>query len=467
VTPETPLSCEVDSSSDECATDAAYFENVVGWLVATSPGVWIDSYRVSLQLISQGVGDLAGRYQILIKDAGGSTLEIVNDVSFDKTATRYIGNVLNPGSTIGGVNGHMILNWEERPTFLANDPVNDLASYVVRQPSQLNNKEFAGSANGIPTDPAYSSELDTAVIGNSAESKGIFAVQNSETYNASLLMTPGFSSGSVIGQCLQLCEDRGDMFYLADPPFGLRPEQVVDWHNGMFTSDVSAAINSSYGALYWSWLEIADQFSRQNIWIPPSGYAAAAFAKTSKEFEIWNSPAGTKRGRILTALDVEYNPSLPERDLLQGGGNSVNPILKLPKRGITIYGARTLQRTESLTSHIGVRILLNDVKKKCVEILNDFVFEQNDQTTWRQVAAVLNPYLSNIQSRGGLDGFKVVVDESNNTPERRDKHQLWVSVFIKPTPDIEFVVFNLVSLRSSQSFAAEEVLIAGGVVLRS
>lgn len=467
VTPSNPLSCEVDEFSSDCASDSAYFEKIVGWLVATSPGTWLDGYTATVQLQTHGVGDLTGRYQIIIKNPSGLVVDLIEDVSFDTTATRYIANVLNPGTTFGGANGNEYVNWEERPSYLENDPVNDPSSYVVRQPAQIYNKTFAGTANGIPLDPAYSSELDAAVIGNPQLQTGIYSVQNSETFDINLLATPGFTSGAVIGQCLQLCESRGDTLYLVDPPFGLRPQQVVDWHNGMLLSDLSNAINSSYGALYWGWLKIFDQFNQQNIWVPPSGHVSAVFSRTSRVAEQWFAPAGINRGRLLTALEVEYNPSLGERDLLYGSGNSVNPIVAFPQDGIVIFGQRTLQRTETALSRVGVRMLLIYLKKNMIRILRSFIFEPNDTTTWSQVRTVLNPFLADIQSRRGLDGFKVVCDETNNTPERRDRNQLWVSVFLKPTKSIEFVVLNLVVLRSSASFSAEEVLAAGGIVTRA
>ena len=234
----------------------------------------------------------------------------------------------------------------------------------------------------------------------------------------------------------------------------------------MLTSDVSAAINSSYGALYWGWLKTFDQYNDQNIWVPPSGHVSAVFARTARETEQWFAPAGLRRGKLLTAIDVEYNPGQGERDLLYGSGNAVNPIVSFIQDGIVVFGQRTLQRQSTALDRVNVRMLLIFLKKNLNRILRSFIFEPNDETAWAQVRNVVNPFLSDIQARRGLDGYKVVCDETNNTPERRDRNQLWVSVFIKPTKAIEFIVLNLVILQSSASFNAEEVLAAGGVVFR-
>jgi hypothetical protein len=464
ITPSVPLSCESDPSGPQCALDAAYFANIVGWFVATSAGTWLDDYTLTLSLQTQIAGNAAARYQLTIIDSNGATADNVQNLSFDKTDARYIGNVLNPGTVYGGVNGDDFVNWEDRPAFLNNDE-SDVSTYEVRQPAQLSKHIFSGGANGIPTDPAYSSELDAAIIGNAQDSSGMYGVQNSETYDINLLVIPGMTSGAVIGQGLQLCESRGDVLFIVDPPFGLRPQQVVDWHNGMLLSDLSSAINSSYGALYWSWLETYDQFSKQNIWVPPSGHVASVFARTSRVADQWWAPAGINRGSLLTPLAVEYNPSQGERDLLYGSGNAVNPLVSFPSDGIVVFGQRTLQRAETALDRVNVRMLLIYLKKNLVQTLRSFVFEPNDSTTWAQVRTLVNPFLADIQARRGLDAYNVVCDETNNTPARRDLNQLWVSVFIKPTRAIEFIVLNLVVMQSSASFSSEEVLAAGGVVV--
>ena len=461
--PAVPLSCEANPLSSDCAADTSYFSNVVGWLVAPTPGTWVDGYSASLDVFTDGVGDTAGRYTLTISDRNRQPLEVVRDVTFDKRTSRYIGNVLNPGTSLGGTNGNSLVNWEERPAFLAND-VNIPALFEVRLPSTFNGREFVGQADGIPKDPAFSSELDAAVIGNPALATGIYAFQNPEAIDINLLLTPGFSTGAVIGTSLQMCESRGDVLYVVDPPFGLRPQQVVDWHNGMLLSDLKAAVNSSYGSLYWSWLRYFDQFSSEEIWIPPSGHVSAVFSRTAREYEQWFAPAGMRRGRLLTALDVEYSPTQGERDLLYGSGNAVNPIVKYPQDGITVMGQRTLSRTDSALDRVNVRMLLIFIKKNLTRLLRNFIFEPNDRILWRQVLATVDPFLGDIQSRRGLTAYKVIVDDTNNTPERIDRGELWVSVFLKPTRSVEFVVLNLVVLRTGASFSAEEVLAAGGIV---
>ncbi len=461
VTASTPLSCEQEPTGSDCASDTAYFQNIVGWLVAPSPGTWVDGVSATLEVFTEGTTP-AGRYKVTIKNAARSVLDVVEDVSFDKREDRYIGNLINPGTKFGGANGNSYVQWEERPAFLENNV--SLDDFAVRFPSQFTEREFQGQANGIPQDPAFSSELDAVVIGNPATSSGLYAFQNPEAIDINLLCTPGFSTGAVIGTALQMCESRGDVLYLVDPPFGLRPQQAVDWHNGMLLSDLKSAINSSYGALYWGWIRVFDQFSSDEIWVPPSGHIAAVFSRTARDAEQWFAPAGLRRGRLLTALAVEYSPTQGERDLLYGSGNAVNPIVNFPQDGIVVWGQRTMQRTQSALDRVSVRMLLIHIKKSLTRLLRNYIFEPNDSVLWKQVLATVEPFLADIQARRGLQAFRVICDASNNTNERIDRNELWVSVFLKPTRTVEFVVLNLAVLRTGASFSAEEVLAAGGVV---
>ena len=455
----TPDSCDTDSPSydaAQCILDTAYYQNIVGWFVAKTPGTWSDGYSIGLELYTEGIGDAAGRYKVVTYDNDGVAVDVAQDVSFDPADTRYIANVLNDGGVIAGLNGNAFYQWEMRPSFLTGD---------VRNPSPFR-RMFVGGANGIPSDAAYSEALDNAVIGNPALATGINALGNPESYDFNLLLIPGFTSGSVIGQALQFCENRGDILFLVDPPYGYRPQQVIEWHNGMLTSDLANAINSSYGALYWGWLKVSDQFNGGTIWIPPSGHVASVFARTAREAEQWFAPAGINRGRLLTPIDVEYNPTLGERDALYGNGNAVNPIVRFAQEGITIWGQRTLNRRSSATDRVNVRMLMIYVKKNLTKILRAFIFEPNDRTTRRQVVATSEPFLSDVTARRGLTAFKVVCDETNNTPERIDRNELWVSIFLQPTRATEFIALNIVAMKTGASFSAQEVLVAGGVVVQ-
>jgi hypothetical protein len=474
VTQQEPLSCEQYAGGDvtkaaQCQIDSDYYGNVVGWFVAPSPGTWVAGYKINISIF-KGSNVPAGRYEITLNDANGIVLTRLQNVSFDKRDTvNYIGVLVNPNGLVvdqtSDVGGNEYLRWIDRPSYLNND-VNDPSTFEVRQPAQIYNKSFDGQANGIPTDPIFSTELDRAIIGNPADMTGIYKLANPEMYDITLMITPGFSSGAVITTALSVCTQRGDCFYIVDSPFGLTAQQVVDWHNGLLFTDLRVALDSSYGGLYHPWIKIFDQYNGGNIWVPPCGHIAAVFARTDRVAEMWFAPAGLNRGQFITALDVEVEHPRGDRDLMYGYGNAVNPILKYPQRGIYIWGQRTLQRKNSALDRINVRMLLIAIKKALAGpqgLLNEYLFEQNDRITRQLVKGSIDNYMSDVAARRGVTAWKTICDDSNNTAIRIDRNELWIALLMKPTRAIEFIVLNVGIMRDDQSFVAEEVLAAVGV----
>lgn len=468
ITEEIPLSCEQFANGDtskaaQCMADAAYYSNIVGWFVATSPGSWVDSYQIDLSRF-EGESTEAGTFTLKLFDDQQVLIYRLDNFSFNPSSSSYIGDLVNPGTTGGGAFGNEYLNWENRPDFLGGDAESD--DFQDREPAGFFNREFAGQANGIPSDPAFSSELDRVVIGNPALSTGLFAFSDPEKYDISLMSAPGFSSGAVIIAGISIATQRGDVIYLVDSPFGLNANQVVDWHNGLLFDDLQVALNSSYAALYYPYVKISDQFNGGTIYTPPSGHVAAVYARTERVNEQWFAPAGLNRGKLTQALSLEYDLTRGERDLLYGLNNAVNPIVNFPQQGIYVWGQRTLQRKDSALDRVNVRMLLSYIKKGLAGpngLLNYYIFEQNDDITRATVTSSVENFMSDIQSRRGVTGYRVICDTTNNTPIRIDRNELHISLLVKPTRVAEFIVLNIAVLRTDQSFSSEEVLQAAGV----
>ena len=470
VTEEIPLSCEEFANGDtsqqaQCVSDAAYYANIVGWFVGTSPGTWIDGYQMDVSRFT-GESTSTSTFTMKLFDNQNVLVFRLDDFSFDPSSDSYLANLINPGTTGGGINGNEFINWIERPDFLGSDPSAD--NFDTREPAAFFNREFSGQANGIPSDPVFSSELDRAVIGNPALQTGLFAFADPERFDISLILAPGFSSGAVITAGISIATQRGDSLYIVDAPFGLNASQVVDWHNGLLFNDLQIALDSSYGALYYPYVKINDQFNGGNIFTPPSGHVAGVFARTERVAEQWFAPAGLRRGKLTQSLGLEIDLTRGERDVLYGLNNAVNPIINFPQRGTHIWGQRTLQRRDSALDRVNVRMLLSFIKKGLSGpngLLNEYIFEQNDTITRASVSSVVSNYVSDIQSRRGVTGFKVICDETNNTPIRIDRNELHVALLVKPTRVAEFIVLNIAVLRTDQSFSSEEVLGAVGVTV--
>jgi len=459
-TPGQPASCDSGPCS-QCTIDSDYYQNIVGFIVAKYPGTWINDFTITLEPQYNNATN-SELFTLKIYDSGVE-VDKIEDVGFDATdTTTYIANKINAGTTGGGVNGNAYIMWEERPTILDND--SSLSSYDARTPGAITGRSFSGGANGIPPSATYSTYLDKAIVGNQALGTGIYKFANSDVYYITVIAIPGITSGSVITSTINMCQNRGDCMYVIDPPFGLTYKQVVDWHNGVLSGyDILSAFDTSYAALFWSWQKWFNNFSGEYVYIPPSGFVIGTISYSEEHNEVWYPPAGINRGILTTAIDVEYNPNEAERDLLYGYNNAVNPIVK-NSNGISIQGQRTLQRADTALDRINVRLLVNEIKIRCRSILESFKFEFNDEPTRSRVTSILNSMMGDIAVGRGVTEYKVICDETNNTPTRIEHNELHVTILFKPNYAIEFIGVKLGILNQSQSIAMEEILANAGLL---
>jgi hypothetical protein len=201
---------------------------------------------------------------------------------------------------------------------------------------------------------------------------------------------------------------------------------------------------------------VFDAFNDQYIWTPPSGHVAGVYAYTDQVADSWWAPAGLNRGLLPAIVELEFPADLGERDLMYGNQNAINPIVKFNKDGIVIWGQRTLQRKPSALDRVNVRRLILYIRKVLATSVKYFVFEPNDSFTWRQFVGVVDPFLQMIKDRRGLYDFRVVCDETTNTPALIDRGIMRSIVFLKPTKAAEFIQVDLTLTTTGASF--EELL---------
>ena len=307
---------------------------------------------------------------------------------------------------------------------------------------------FAGGDDGLES----ISDEDFVGTVNGVTRTGMQHFGNAEERDINLLLCPGVCSAAVIREMILLCESRGDCMCLVDPPFGLNVQQVVDWHNGQGTYSDHAAFNSSYGALYYSWVQIYDANSERYVWLPPSGVVAGAYAFNDFVAEPWFAPAGLNRGLLVSANKVEHSPTQGERDHMYSGQNSVNPIVSFVKDGITLWGQRTLQRKPSDLDRVNVRRLVLYMRKVLATTYKYFAFEPNDPVTWRTFVATTEPFLQGLVSRRAVSKFLVVCDETTNTPDIIDQNTMAARIYIDAIEAAEQIVVDLVLTQTGAKF---------------
>ena len=148
---------------------------------------------------------------------------------------------------------------------------------------------------------------------------------------------------------------------------------------------------------------------------------------------------------------------LSERYLTQGNRdilyqNKVNGIVTFPNTGVTVFGQKTLQKRKSSLDRINVRRLLIELKVFISEIADTLVFEQNTVATRNNFLSQVNPYLSSIQNQQGLSDFKVIMDDSNNTPTTIDNNQLIGQIYLQPIKSVEFIILDFNILPTGATF---------------
>jgi len=276
--------------------------------------------------------------------------------------------------------------------------------------------------------------------GTVAYKRAIDAISNPDEWDINLLVTPGLlytHASTIQNYALRKIEARADAFYLLDvAKFAESPTistQITD-----ATTD-AANFDTSYAATYYPWVKLVDSTNNKHVWVPPSVVLAGVIATTDQSHP-WFAPAGLNRGGLTTVLEPATRLTHSERDDLYE--KRVNPIAAFPGQNVTVWGQKTLQKRASALDRINVRRLLITVKKFIASSTKFLVFEQNTAATRNRFLSIVNPYLEGVQANSGLFAFKVVMDETNNTPDVIDRNELRGQIFLQPTRTAEFIVLD-------------------------
>jgi phage tail sheath protein FI len=209
--------------------------------------------------------------------------------------------------------------------------------------------------------------------------------------------------------------------------------------------------DTSYAAAYWPWVQTIDPDSGRQVWVPASTMIPGVYAFNDNAAEPWFAPAGINRGVLSTVLRAERNLTQGNRDLLYE--SNVNSIATFPNVGVVVFGQKTLQKKKSALDRVNVRRLLIELKNYISQVADTLVFEQNTATTRNNFLAQVNPYLASVQQRQGLTAFKVVMDETNNTPNTIDNNQLIGQIYLQPTRTVEFIILDFNVLPTGAQFS--------------
>ena len=281
--------------------------------------------------------------------------------------------------------------------------------------------------------------------GSVAYKRAINAIGNPDEFDINLLVTPGVIHGlhsSVTNHAISKVESRADAFYILD---------AAGYGDSISTvKSTIKAVDTNYAGTYYPWVKIEDRDTSRPVWVPPSVVLPGTIAYTDKVAHEWFAPAGLNRGGLTTVLEAKTRLTHAERDDLYE--NRINPIASFPGQGVVVFGQKTLQSKPSALDRINVRRLLIAMRKFIASASRYLVFEQNSQALRNRFLNIVNPYLEQVQQNSGLSAFRVVMDDSNNTPDVIDRNQLVGQIFIQPTRTAEFIVLDFIVQPTGATF---------------
>jgi phage tail sheath protein FI len=413
----------------------------------------------------------SGTFNVIIRQGNDRTnkkvvLESFTNVNLDPNSPRFISNVIgdqivsynSTENQIDIVSGSFsnnsryvrVKNVTPTPNYLDNSGV-AVSAYTASIP-QNGSGSFSGATGNVKGGANFYENInntDTQGLTSGNYTNMVNLLSNKDDYSFNTLLTPGLLNSAathtgVISSIITNTQLRGDNIYVVD----------MVGYDGTLAEAVTQAQtrDNSYAATYWPWLRIQDPETGKRVWVPASTMIGGVYAYTDKVAAPWFAPAGINRGGLGSVLRAKNKLSQLNRDELYA--NNINPIATFPRKGIVVFGQKTLQKGASALDRVNVRRLLIELKSFIGQTADTLVFEQNSITTRNKFLATVNPYLENIKQKQGLYAFKVIMDDSLNTPDVIDRNQLVGQIYIQPTRTAEFINLDFILQPTGAEFPA-------------
>lgn len=324
-------------------------------------------------------------------------------------------------------------------------------SYSASLPLPASGAFAGGTGDILPSSTAglYFENIGSGVSGIQGLSTGDYTqaikiLKNTDDFRFNLISAPGINykdHATTFTSLVELAEDRGDTFFVGDlVGYGENLANVTLQTNNL---------NTSFAGSYWPWVKTRSAELSRDVWSPASTVMPGVYAYNDRVAAPWFAPAGLNRGGLnVNRAEVKLTSAM--RDTLYDA--RVNPIATFPRNGVVAFGQKTLQKKSSALDRINVRRLLIALKNFVGDTAKGLVFEQNTANTRNRFLNVVNPYLESVQQKQGLYAFRVIMDESNNSPDVIDRNQLVGQVLLQPTKTAEFVILDFTILPTGATF---------------
>jgi len=430
------------------------------------------AYNVRWEITNVNTGSNGGTFTLVIRrgddnDAQKNILETWANMSLDPQLPNYVSRVIGDLKPVYDVaSGYVTYTGSfanasqyVRVASVATPQVDSIdnngnfksASYAQSLPS-VGSGSYGGSFAGGVTASSQAALMNEAITTTNIQgfhpddyNRAFTLLTNKDEYQFNVLLAPGVTLTGAAGDNMIACvESRGDSIAIIDNSvYGTAITSATQ---------AAAASNSNYAATYYPWVSLYSPNLGKAVWCPPSTVIGGVLAFNDQVGAEWFAPAGLNRGGIPSVLRAERRLSQTDRDTLYTG--NVNPLATFPGTGVCVWGQKTLQRKPTALDRVNVRRLLIALKGYIGNVARTLVFEQNTTVTRNRFLSQVNPYLSSVVQRQGLYAYKVVMDDTNNTPDVVDRNQLVGQIYIQPTKTAEFVILNFNILPTGATFPA-------------
>jgi len=323
-----------------------------------------------------------------------------------------------------------------------------------------NGDNFDPAALTAATDYAFEGGVNSGALQTGDFASGFDLFEDKDIVEVDFLIAPGMTTTedqrTVVNDLVNTAQQlRKDCVVTTSPA----RDDVVNLTNttNMTNNIVNTASGftaSSYLVADANYLKVYDKFNDQYINIPAASSTAGIMAATDLNRAPWFSPAGSRRGQYLGITAISYSPTKAQRDTLYKAG--VNPIANIPGQGVLLFGDKTKLGRPSAFDRINVRRLFLVLERAIGRAAEQVMFEFNDEFTRAEFVNIVEPVLREVRGRRGITDFRVVCDETNNTPAVVDRNEFIANIFIKPARSINYVTLNFVAVRTGVDF--EEVV---------
>jgi len=279
--------------------------------------------------------------------------------------------------------------------------------------------------------------------------QGVDIIKDPDFIDINILSIPGVNSSKVVDYGIDKMTARADVFYPFDVT-GSTTTAVVSEVRGR-------GFDNNYCATYYPDVKVWDDVNNVVKTLPASIAALGCIAYNDRVAYPWYAPAGLNRAGLnsdsigFSVLGIVDQLNKTERDSLYE--NRVNPIARFPDvpQGV-IWGQKTMQIKESALDRINVRRLMIHAKKLVSSAVKFLVFEQANGSTMTRFSQLVNPILSDIQIKNGIQTFKVIMDETTSPPELIDRNRLHGKIYLVPTASAEAISIDFIISPQGASF---------------